>query len=87
MNYLKIIKYIDYKVYIHPHPLTYIGVRNNERWLCDGKSFQGECLSGINDFNNKIEGIERFRCEKCDFDLCKNCMDYYYNNKKGCIIF
>ena len=84
-NYFELFK--DYKVYIHPHPLTYIGVRNNERWLCDGKSFQGECLSGINDFNNKREGIERFRCEKCNFDLCKNCMDYYYNNKKGCIIF
>ena len=61
----------DYKVYIHPHPLTYIGVRNNERWLYDGKSFQGECLSGINDFNNKTKGTERFRCEKCNFDLCK----------------
>ena len=77
MNYYRKKNYFElfkvYKVYIHPHPLTYIGVRNNERWLCDGKSFQGACLSGITDFDQS-KNMPRFRCEKCNFDLCKNCI-------------
>ena len=38
--------------------------------------FRKKCLSGINGFN-QTTGIPRFRCEKCDFDLCKNCFNYY----------
>ena len=75
----------EYKVNVHRHPLKFLGIRN-EGWLCDGKNLKEKCLSEITDFN-QTDGFERFRCDKCDFDLCRNCMDYYYNNKKGCIIF
>ena len=76
----------SYKTAAHPHGLIYLGKSIDGSWLCDGKKSKEGCFSGLTDFH-QTKGVERFRCEKCDFDLCKNCMDYYYNNKKGCIIF
>ena len=74
-----------YKARVHIHPLKFLGVQNSG-WACDGRKFPEKCLSALNDFG-QTTGFERFRCDKCDFDLCRNCMDYYYNGNKGCIIF
>ena len=76
----------SYKTAAHPHGLIYLGKSIDGSWLCDGKNSKEGCFSGLTDFH-QTKGVERFRCEKCDFDLCKNCMDYYHASKKGCIIF
>lgn len=76
----------SYKTAAHPHGLTYLGKSIDGSWLCDGKKSKEGCFSGLTDFH-QTKGVERFRCAKCDFDLCKNCMDYYHASKKGCIIF
>jgi len=77
----------SYKVSAHHHPLKYLGTtQNNDGWACDGRKLKNKCLSEITDFR-QTKGIERFRCEKCDFDLCRNCMDYYYFHKDKCTIF
>ena len=76
----------SYKASIHRHPLKYLNKTGEyDGWLCDGKKQKGGCLSGITDFY-QTKGFERFRCESCDFDLCRNCMDYYYQ-KNNCMIF
>ena len=67
----------SYKIAIHPHPLTFIGKSRDNGWACDGRKLKEKCMSGITDFKQS-KGFPRFRCEKCDFDLCKNCMDYYF---------
>ena len=76
----------SYKVNIHPHPLVFLGETKDNGWACDGRKLKDKCLSGINDFR-QTNGFERFRCDDCDFDLCRNCMDYYYSHDKNCIIF
>ena len=76
----------SYKTGIHLHGLVYLGKSSSDDWLCDGKRLKEGCFSGLTDFH-QTKGVERFRCEKCDFDLCKNCMDYYQASKKGCVIF
>ena len=76
----------SYKTAAHPHGLIYLGKSIDGSWLCDGKKSKEGCFSGLTDFH-QTKGVERFRCAKCDFDLCKNCMDYYHASKKGCIIF
>jgi len=40
-------------------------------WICDGRRLPGGCKSGISDFGP--HRIARFRCEECDYDLCKEC--------------
>merc|ERR1719424_36464 len=34
----------------------------------------GGCLSGITDFHQS-EGMARFRCDPCDYDLCQKCIN------------
>ena len=75
-----------YKVSVHPCSLIFLGVSEDDNWLCDGKDLKEKCLSGITDFY-QTKGIERFRCDYCNYDLCKNCMDYYYFQNKNCIIY
>ena len=65
-----------YTVDIHLHPLKYLDKTKDNGWACDGRNLKEKCLSGIVGFNESKD-LERFRCEKCDFDLCRNCMDYY----------
>ena len=89
MNYYKMKKFYEinktYKVSVHSHPLLFLGVSESDTWLCDGKELKDKCMSGINDFY-QTRGVERFRCDLCDFDLCKNCMDHYYLQKSDCLI-
>ena len=75
-----------YKVDVHKHPLQFLDKTKDNGWKCDGGKFELKCFSGITDFH-QTKSIPRFRCEKCDFDLCENCMDYYYNKENNCIIF
>lgn len=75
----------SYKASVHQHDLICLGKSDEDDWLCDGKNYGG-CMSGITGFY-QTKGVERFRCDDCNFDLCKNCMDFYYSPKKGCITF
>ena len=59
------------KVSCHPHPLTYM---NSFSWTCDGRRFEGGCLSENYHFHSRY----RFRCVECDFDLCPYCIIKYY---------
>jgi len=63
------------KVSVHAHALKYKTQDNG--WACDGKNLPGGCKSGITGFN-QTTGIERYRCDACDFDLCRKCLDAYY---------
>ena len=76
----------SYKVSAHNHPLLFLGLTKDSGWACDGRKLKDKCLSGITDFK-QTKGFERFRCDQCDFDLCRNCMDYYYFHDQNCIIF
>ena len=82
MNYYRKKNYYElnksYRVFCHTHPLMYLGVSYADNWFCDGKNLAEKCFSGISDIN-QTKGFERFRCDKCNFDLCKNCMDYFLN--------
>ena len=72
-----------YLCYAHKHLMVYKGITSDLRWKCDGS----KCFSDKNDFNNKNDTIPRFRCDKCDYDLCLNCFNYYSNVEKNCKIF
>ena len=89
MNYYRKKKFYEmnkaYKVNCHSHPLVYMGINNNG-WGCDGRNLKEKCFSGTNDFE-QTNGFERFRCEKCNFDLCGNCMDFHLKDKNNCIVF
>lgn len=54
----------------HVHELEKFDCDNG--WLCNGKTFPSGCLSGLTDFRQST-GIPRYRCKKCDFDLCDKC--------------
>lgn len=47
-------------------------------WACDGRNQPFGCFSKITGFR-QTSGMNRFRCEneKCDFDLCYNCVINY----------
>ena len=84
----------SYKVKCHNHPLLFLDKSKDNGWACDGRKLEKKCFSGITGFN-QTKNIPRFRCDKCDFDLCENCMEYYYFNtqennhskEKNCLIF
>jgi len=42
-------------------------------WICDGYQEPEGCRSGITD-PLKSAGLERFRCDVCDYDLCRLCL-------------
>ena len=46
---------------------------HNGSWCCDKIKGASKCLSGITAFY-QAKGIECWRCNKCDFDLCIKCM-------------
>ena len=90
MNHSRLIYGINklYQTSVHSHPLKCLGKSeiNSWPWLCDGRNCSEGCFSGITK-SYQTKGVERFRCKECDFDLCRNCMDYYLKREKGCIIF
>lgn len=55
------------------HPMTPLGLsRDNGRWFCDGRKEVGGCKSGITGPRQSV-GVNRFRCDECDYDLCEKC--------------
>lgn len=74
-----------YKFRAHEHNLVYLGKTNSE-WFCDGKKFRDGCLNGIKKVSKNVD-IPKFRCDKCDFDLCVHCFEYYDVIKSRCSIF
>jgi hypothetical protein len=60
------------KVSCHEHPLIFKNY-SGWTWTCDGKKLPGGCLSK----NYKFVCPYRYRCDKCDYDLCTNCVLKY----------
>eukprot|EP00928_Gymnodinium_smaydae_P031164 TRINITY_DN22964_c0_g1_i1.p1 TRINITY_DN22964_c0_g1~~TRINITY_DN22964_c0_g1_i1.p1 ORF type:complete len:638 (+),score=80.85 TRINITY_DN22964_c0_g1_i1:184-1914(+) len=50
------------------HALVPLGRSCDNGWSCDGHRLHDGCLSG-----NNTRGLNRYRCETCDFDLCAPC--------------
>lgn len=60
---------------LRSHNMQYIGLdRNHDGWGCDGRFHPGGCKSGITGYH-QTKGIERYRCETCDYDLCVKCVE------------
>ena len=56
---------------VHPHIMIYM---TSWSWICDGTDLPKGCYS----LNHRFErNIPRFRCQKCDFDLCDKCIVKY----------
>ena len=71
----------------HGHPFILCSEKNNSsNWTCKGKELGNKCFSGLEGCTLN-EKYKRFKCQECDFNLCKNCMDHYFEKKKGCFIF
>ena len=66
----------EYYTIVHEHPLVFYDKFEDNGWACDGKNLINKCYSGITHFYH-MGNIPRFRCQKCDFDLCENCMEHY----------
>mmetsp|Transcript_20713 Transcript_20713/g.51814 ORF Transcript_20713/g.51814 Transcript_20713/m.51814 type:complete len:397 (+) Transcript_20713:1185-2375(+) len=49
-----------------------LGRTRDNGWSCDGRAFRGGCKSGITG-RNQSYGVNRWRCEICDYDLCEQC--------------
>ncbi|CAE7482474.1 Tiparp [Symbiodinium pilosum] len=54
------------------HELAPLGTSRDNGWGCDGRSEEGGCASKITGFR-QTKGMNRFRCERCDFDYCEKC--------------
>eukprot|EP00929_Paragymnodinium_shiwhaense_P021717 TRINITY_DN14093_c0_g1_i2.p1 TRINITY_DN14093_c0_g1~~TRINITY_DN14093_c0_g1_i2.p1 ORF type:complete len:1167 (-),score=203.12 TRINITY_DN14093_c0_g1_i2:577-4077(-) len=46
----------------------------NDGWGCDGRFERDGCESGITDYY-QTEGLDRWECRRCDYDLCTKCHD------------
>ncbi|KAH3766627.1 hypothetical protein Pelo_1470 [Pelomyxa schiedti] len=55
-------------VWIHPHPLAQCF--NELGWNCDAIHEVGSCRRKVGTHPKSHVGVKRWRCEKCDFDLC-----------------
>lgn len=62
---------VDVGICENGHELIPLGTTKDNGWACDARK-DGGCLSGITDFR-QTKGMNRFRCEKCDFDYCDKC--------------
>ena len=56
----------------HPCKMTKRPDNHKGGWTCDLITGATKCLSGITNYNTI--GYEGWYCAKCDFDLCKKCM-------------
>lgn len=54
------------------HPLKAMGTKMDDGWACSARKTAPGCKSSITDFN-QTEGMNRFTCKKCEFDLCEKC--------------
>ena len=60
-------------IFVNEHPLVFYDKFEDNGWACDWKNLINKCYSHFYHMGN----IPRFRCQKCDFDLCENCLDHY----------
>eukprot|EP00929_Paragymnodinium_shiwhaense_P030417 TRINITY_DN17245_c0_g1_i2.p1 TRINITY_DN17245_c0_g1~~TRINITY_DN17245_c0_g1_i2.p1 ORF type:complete len:1286 (+),score=304.56 TRINITY_DN17245_c0_g1_i2:123-3980(+) len=44
----------------------------NDGWACDGRFEWDGCKSGITNYF-QTDGLDRFECRRCDYDLCTKC--------------
>eukprot|EP00727_Mastigamoeba_balamuthi_P011317 m51a1_g6808 hypothetical protein (783) ;mRNA; r:256090-258827 len=61
----------EYSVTCHAHVLR--RSTDDNGWACDGRREPGGCRRGITGFG-QTKGVPRYRCAKCDFDLCPECL-------------
>lgn len=54
------------------HELSPLGTSKDNGWACDGRDEDAGCASKITGFR-QTKGMNRFRCERCDFDYCEKC--------------
>ena len=64
----------SFDVSVHDHCLTL--VKKDSQWFCDGRRLSGGCKGGCTGLSYKKDWL-RYRCAKCDFDLCENCSRAY----------
>ena len=66
---------LPYEVKTRSHPCTVYKRPSNHGggWRCDKIKHASKCLSGITGFH-QAKGIECWRCDHCDWDLCIKCM-------------
>ena len=71
---------------MHKHPLKYLDIDKKSNWVCDGTKLNFYCFSKkkgdkgdkiIKDLDYKT--IQRFNCNYCEFNLCKKCVEAYFN--------
>lgn len=56
----------------HKHPLIKHKPGHHTNWRCDRITGAAVCKSEINSYNSN--GVQGWRCNQCDFDLCIACM-------------
>jgi len=57
------------------HEMNFLGGDGDcDGWGCDGRFRAGGCKSGITGYF-QTRGVDRYRCQSCDFDLCKKCVE------------
>jgi len=60
-------------VSIHAHPVSLVPKESDStNWICDGSKLPAGCRQNCTSFS-QTKGWTRYRCEKCDFDLCESC--------------
>lgn len=73
------IENLSLKPTIHEHPLK-LRLRD-DGWRCDARNFESFCLSGFNDYY-KTDGVPRYRCNTCNYDLCEKDIFKYFEYVK-----
>jgi len=64
---------VGYQTRVHAHRLY---PESRSGWICDGIHQSSGCRSGTTR-ESGANGLARYRCEICDFDLCDKCLVYY----------
>ena len=64
-----------YYTKFHNHALEFVFI--DKAWSCNGTKNKEGCRSSSH-INYENEKRKRYRCSTCDYDLCGNCLDYYY---------
>ncbi|CAE7525887.1 HERC2 [Symbiodinium sp. CCMP2456] len=64
--------------YVRCHPHCLVDWPASEAWECDASQYDGGCASG------RCKGSKRYRCVRCDYDLCEHCLaEYRYFVRPG----
>lgn len=66
----------------HAHAMRVSPVDNG--WFCNGKYSQNGCRENLNGYNLS-RGHTHYRCDICDFDLCKSCYEHYHHLKPSLV--